>query len=156
MMAGSGDDGITHAACNAHARRRVFEARGNHPQVASVLLAMYQELYDIKDRARGLDPESRLHLRQQESAAVWRRMRQFPDRDPVTKLLPKEVITQAINYLNNHWAALQVYISNPQVPIDNNLTEQLMKQVAIGRKNERRDRADRKQREPERRRNACS
>lgn len=129
------DDGITHAACNAHARRKIFEARANHPQVASVLLAMYQELYDIEDRARGLDALSRLNLRQQESAAVWLRMREYLDSDLVKKLLPKEAISHAIGYINNHWAALQVYVSNAHVPIDNNLTEQLMKQVAIGRKN---------------------
>ena len=129
------DDGITHAACNAHARRKIFEARDNHPQVASVLLAMYQELYDIEDRARGLDALSRLNLRQQESAAVWLRMREYLDGEVVKKLLPKEAMSQAIGYLNNHWAALQVYVSNAHVPIDNNSTEQLMKQVAIGRKN---------------------
>ena len=129
------NDGIIHAACNSHARRKIFEARANHPQVASVLLAMFQELYDIEDRARGLDALSRLNLRQQESAAVWLRMREYLDRDLVKKLLPKEAISQAIGYINNHWAALQVYVSHAHVPIDNNLTEQLMKQVAIGRKN---------------------
>ncbi len=129
------EDGITHAACNAHARRKIFEARDNHPQVASVLLAMFQELYDIEDRARGLDADSRLQLRQQESAAVWLRMREYLDSALVRKLLPKEAISQAVGYINNHWIALQVYVSNPLVPIDNNLTEQLMKQVAVGRKN---------------------
>ncbi len=62
-------------------------------------------------------------------------MREYLDRDLVKKLLPKEAISQAIGYINNHWAALQVYVLNTHVPIDNNLTEQLMKQVAIGRKN---------------------
>ena len=66
---------------------------------------------------------------------MWLRMREYLDRDLVKKLLPKEAISQAIGYINNHWAALQVYVSNAHVPIDNNLTEQLMKQVAIGRKN---------------------
>jgi transposase len=129
------NDGITHAACNAHARRKIFEARDNHPQVASVLLAMFQELYDIETRAIGLDALSRLNLRQQESAAVWLRMREYLDGEIVKKLLPKDAMSQAIGYINNHWAALQVYVSNAAVPIDNNDTEQLMKQVAIGRKN---------------------
>ena len=128
-------DGITHAACNSHARRKIFEARDNHPQVASVLLAMFQELYDIEDRARSLDVLSRLNLRQQEATLVWLRMREYLDSPIVTKLLPKESMCQAIAYLNNHWSALQVYVSNAIVPIDNNSTEQLMKQVAIGRKN---------------------
>ena len=129
------DNNIQHAACNAHARRKIFEARGNHPQVASVLLAMYQELYDIEDRALGVDPAARLELRQQESAEVWRRMREYLDGQEVQNVLPKEDMRQAIGYVNNHWDALQLYLSNGAIPIDNNDAEQLMKQVAIGRKN---------------------
>ena len=49
------DNRITHAACNVHARRKVFEARHNHPQIASVLLAMYQELSDVETQAHGAD-----------------------------------------------------------------------------------------------------
>jgi len=128
-------DDILHAACNAHARRKIFEARSNHPQIASVLLAMYQELYDIEDRARGLDSDGRLELRQAESTLVWQRMREYLDGDVVRKLLPKDAMAAAIGYVNNHWGALQVYVSNADVPIDNNETEQLMKQVAVGRKN---------------------
>ncbi|HRA87601.1 MAG TPA: IS66 family transposase, partial [Planctomycetaceae bacterium] len=129
------NNGITHAACNSHARRKVFEARDNHPQIASVLLAMFQELYDIEDRARHVDAAARLQLRQDEATLVWNRMREYLDGAVVKTLLPKDSMRTAINYLNNNWAALRVYLSNPLVPIDNNDTEQLMKQVAIGRKN---------------------
>lgn len=129
------DSSITHAACNAHARRKVFEARMNHPQVASVLLAMYQELYDVEEQARDADVAARLELRQQHAVGIWKRMREFLDGPMVQSILPKESMAEAIGYLNNHWNALQVYVSNPLVPIDNNDSEQLMKQVAIGRKN---------------------
>ncbi len=40
-----------------------------------------------------------------------------------------------LNYLNNHWEQLQVYLDDGRMSIDNNEVEQLMKQVAIGRKN---------------------
>jgi transposase len=129
------DANILHAACNAHARRKVFEARHNHPQIASVLLAMYQELYDVEDEARGSDQAGRLELRQQKSTLVWARMREYLDCDEVKRLLPKEEMGKAVGYLNNHWHALQVYVSRADVAIDNNAGEQLMKQVAIGRKN---------------------
>ena len=129
------NDDITHAACNSHARRKVFEARDNHPQIASVLLAMYQELYDIEDRARHVDAAARLQLRQDEATLVWDRMREYLDGPVVKTLLPKDSMRTAINDINNNWVALRVYLSNPLVPIDNNDTEQLMKQVAIGRKN---------------------
>jgi transposase len=129
------DNNIQHAACNSHARRKIFEARHNHPQIASVLLAMFQELYDLEDQARPMDAANRFQLREEKSTLVWQRMREYLDGDVVSRLLPKEEMTQAVGYLNNHWDALQLYISHADVPIDNNETEQLMKQVAIGRKN---------------------
>ena len=38
-------------------------------------------------------------------------------------------------YLRNQWAGLVQYLDDGELPIDNNLSEQLMRQVAIGRKN---------------------
>jgi len=128
-------ENIRHAACNAHARRKIFEARHCHPQLASVLLSLYRELYDIEDQARPLSPAARLALRQEKAVAVWERLREALDGDTAKNLLPKDSLNKAINYVNNHWEALQLYLSDPAIPIDNNETEQLMKQVAIGRKN---------------------
>ena len=50
-------------------------------------------------------------------------------------MLPKDKFAEALGYLRNQWDALQVYLGDGRLPIDNNETEQLMKQVAIGRKN---------------------
>ena len=50
-------------------------------------------------------------------------------------MLPKDKFAEALGYLRNHWNELQVYLGDGRLPIDNNETEQLMKQVAIGRKN---------------------
>ena len=41
---------------------------------------------------------------------------------------------EALRYLRNHWQALNAYVSDGRVPIDNNAVERLMKQVAMGRK----------------------
>ena len=49
--------------------------------------------------------------------------------------MPKEPFGQALTYLRNHIDALRVHLDDGVVPIDNNDTEQLMKQVALGRKN---------------------
>jgi transposase len=126
---------IERAACNAHARRKIFEARANHPLLAAQLLAMYRELYDVEDRARELSDEERLSLRTGEAERVWQRMRAVLDSEVVSKLAPKEKIVEALSYLRNHWDALRLYLTDPRLPIDNNDVEQLMKQVAVGRKN---------------------
>ena len=58
---------IRRAACVAHARRKVFDAKSAYPLESSLLLAKFQQLYDIEDRARTLSNDERLALRQGES-----------------------------------------------------------------------------------------
>jgi transposase len=126
---------IARAACNAHARRKLFEANSNHPRLASQLLAVYRQLYDIEDRGRALSIEARQALRSEESAPVWERLRELVDGPAASELLPKDKLAEALQYLRNHWDALRLYLSDGRLPIDNNDVEQLMKQVAVGRKN---------------------
>jgi hypothetical protein len=47
----------------------------------------------------------------------------------------KSVFAKALNYLRNHWDALNVFVEDGRTPIDNNDAEQMMKQIAVGRKN---------------------
>ncbi len=129
------DARIARAACNAHARRKTFDAQDNHPLLAGQVLALYRELYDIEDRGRPLSADERLALRQTEACGVWDRLQALLDSPAATSLLPKEKMSEALAYVRNHWDALRLYLSDPLLPIDNNDVEQLMKQVAIGRKN---------------------
>jgi hypothetical protein len=126
---------IVRAACNAHARRKIFDAREHRPLLSSQFLAAYQELYDIEERGKFLSAGEREELRSLEAHPVWQRMRQLLDGPAASGVLPKEKFSEALGYLRNQWDALQVYLSDGRLPIDNNETEQLMKQVAIGRKN---------------------
>jgi transposase len=129
------DARIVRGACWSHARRKVFEARDNAPQQTSVLLAMIRELFDIEDRGKRFSAEERRALRQRESRGVLGRIRAYLDSDAVARVLPKSLLGKALTYLNNHWDALNVFVDDGRMPIDNNEVEQLMKQIAIGRKN---------------------
>jgi transposase len=129
------DGKIVRAACVAHARRKVFNARDNHPAHAAMLLAMFQELYDIEDRAKPLAPPERQHLRHAEARPIWMRMQEYLASEAITNVMPKEPFGQALTYLRNQFDHLLVYLDDGLMPIDNNDTEQLMKQVALGRKN---------------------
>ena len=73
-----------------------------------------------------------------QSRAVWDRMREEIDSigDRTQQVvLPKSELRKTLNYVNNHWLELTRYIDDPQLPMDNNQCEQLMKQVALRRKN---------------------
>ncbi len=126
---------IRRAACVAHARRKVFDAKESYPLESAVVLAKFQELYDIEDQAKALSPEDRLALRQSAAAPVWADLEAWLDSAAATRALPKSPLGKAIGYLRNHWKPLQTYLADGRVPIDNNDVEQLMKQVALGRKN---------------------
>jgi len=126
---------IQRGACWSHARRKVFDGRGSNPVEASFVLAMIGELYDIEERGKTLTAEQRLELRQRESRPVLERLRAWLDSEAAARVLPKSLFAEALRYLRNHWPALNLYLSDGRCPIDNNDTEQLMKQVALGRKN---------------------
>ena len=68
------DGRIAFSACNAHARRYVFNAREQCAEVSSEILALYHLLYDIEERASRLDPVARLLLRRRESVPLMKRM----------------------------------------------------------------------------------
>jgi transposase len=129
------DARIERAACWTHARRKVLEGCSSHPQQATVLLALIQQLYDIEERTKTFSYDDRRALREREARPVLDRIREYLDSDAVARVLPKSVFAEAVNYLRNHWQALNLYVTDGRMPIDNNDVEQLMKQIAVGRKN---------------------
>ena len=100
-----------------------------------MVLAKVQQLYDIEDRAKTLSADERLALREAESLPIWTSLGEWLDGDAAARVLPKGKFGEALGYLRNHWEPLQLYLTDGLMPIDNNDVEQLMKQVALGRKN---------------------
>ena len=136
-IAAESSGSIVRAACNSHARRK-FEDATDYPADRRKWMKWFQELFDIETRAKSLSSEERLSLRQSESQAIWDAMRTELDTiDHRTEqvVLPKSELRKALNYLRNHWTELTRYLDDPQLPMDNNECEQLMKQVGLGRKN---------------------
>jgi transposase len=126
---------ITHASCNAHARREFVEAESHDPILASQAISFYRPLYDVEERAKTLDAEARWALRQRDAVPIWSRFRRWLDSDPVKRVLPKSEIGKAMGYLRNQWSALQVYLSDGRLPIDNDQSEQILRPWTVGRSN---------------------
>jgi len=128
---------IVRAACNAHARRK-FKQSQAYPEERRQWLIWYQRLYDIEERGKWISAEERLALRQREAVPVWQEIDVWLeqiDRRTSNVILPQSDLGKAVQYVRNHLTELKRYLSVPLLPIDNNETEQLMKQVAVGRKN---------------------
>lgn len=127
------DGRLEFVACWSHARRKVVES-STYTELAEQLLGMILALYDIEERAKDYSAEQRLQLRQRESKLILASIDKWLC-SPITDIvLPKSDFGEALRYLRNHWTALNVYVTDGRIPIDNNSVEQLMKQVALGRK----------------------
>ncbi len=131
------DGAIVRAACNSHARRKIRDSTA-YPKDRKRWLHWFQELYDIEDRGRVMSPEQRLELRQTEAKPIWGAMAVWLEEVKLRTfnvILPKSDFAKALQYIRNHFVELQRYLDDASIPFDNNETEQLMKQVATGRKN---------------------
>jgi transposase len=129
-------DGITLFGCMAHARRKFDKAKDNDPERAEFVLERMKKLYMTEREAREKDLtlEQRKELRIEKSLPVLEELEKWM-REQLPDVLPKSSIGQAITYTLGLWPRLTRYIQNGQVEIDNNLIENSIRIVALGRKN---------------------
>lgn len=124
------------AACLAHVRRKFHDAQTSAPEAAEAM-RLILDVYRVEHEARRLgivrSPAHR-ELRLTAGKAAMQRLHDWLlDQQP--RHLPKSPMGQAIAYALGQWPALQVFLENPAVPIDNNASERALRIVALGRKN---------------------
>ena len=127
--------GITELACLAHCRRKFFDlqAAGRHPLAAEALRRI-AELYAIEAEERDLDSKARLTLRQREARP---RLQALYDWLIATRLTAADGsgLARAIDYTLKRWAAIIRYADSGHRPIDNNRAENVIRPIALGRRN---------------------
>ena len=128
--------GVTLLNCMAHIRREFFEARANNAPVADTALTLIKVLYKIEEKARNLQltPEERLELRQKEAKPVFETLGQWLQAQ-YESLNPASRIAKAVAYALRRWPNMARYLEDGRLEIDNNLTENIIRPAAIGRKN---------------------
>ena len=125
-------------ACLAHIRRRFVDAKKSDPVRAEKVLLYIQALYAIEDKARKekYTPAQRLALRQEEATPIMKLLKKYLDEQYNSgEVLPKSAMGQAISYALGRWKYMERYLENGEVEIDNNLVENAIRPVALGRKN---------------------
>jgi hypothetical protein len=127
---------IVEAGCMAHCRRYFFDARPTAPESASLVLAVIRGLYLIEKAAEdsGFSPEERLRARRIEAIPLLDRLFEFLLAEKL-HALPQSPYGKAIEYALNQWDALKRYTTDGRLSIDNNLAEQALRRVAVGRTN---------------------
>lgn len=127
---------ITLIHCMAHARRYFEQALENNRNLAQHALREIQELYSIERFAREnkLTLVERYDVRQESSMPILNQMHQWL-KENIVKVAPQSAIGKALSYSLSRWDKLMIYASDGRLEIDNNLVENSIRPIAIGRKN---------------------
>ena len=121
--------------CWSHSRRKMVALQDMDCRVAYPL-KLIARLYRIEHLAdtRELTPEARAELRRERSQPVLERLKRWfvatSKNEP-----PSSDLAKAVAYPLNHWEALTRFVKDGRVSLDNNLCEQQLRDVALGRKN---------------------
>ena len=101
---------------------------------AALMVARIQQLYQVEHAGVDLDPEARRVLRHEQSVPLLTQIAGVRQ-DLAQTVLPKSPLGDAIRYLTNQWTALQRFVEDGRLAIDNNRAENQLRVVAVGRKN---------------------
>jgi len=132
------NDAVTLAQCWTHARRPFVDAQDSEPAKSAQMLDMMGQLYaneaHIKDHALQGDEKRAYRLEHSKSVVetiyAWvREQRQRED------LVPKDPFSKALMYIANRELELSVFLSDPDVPMDTNHLERLIRPIPMGRRN---------------------
>jgi len=138
-------EGRTRGGCWGHGRRKFFNALESAPEAEEVL-DLIVDLYAVEWQAqeKGIcGTEAHRLLRQSESAPVVEQIEAWlAKHEPVTR--PKSPLGKAIGYMlekdpetkkKSMKEAMKVFLEDPKVALDNNVSERALRIVALGRKN---------------------
>lgn len=122
---------VENAYCNGHARRYFFKPRLRYPE-AEFYLQQYHEIYKLNSESKGKPPDEVLKLRSQMSfyfesmrARALEELPRYPRGNKYGK---------ALNYFLDNYDGLTLFLTEPDVPIDNNAQERLLRSHVVGRK----------------------
>ncbi len=126
---------ITRLNCWAHARRKFIEVQDMHPAVVDVLQTI-GHLYTIEQACKDsyFTPTQIKEKRQTASVPLLKELYQQLVALKASSI-PNTPLNTAINYSLNRWKGLNIYTYDGTLPIDNNLLENKIRPIALGRKN---------------------
>ena len=122
---------IVNANCNAHSRRYFFTPRLNYPE-AKFYLENYHMIYQLNDDSKGKPPDQVLDLRCQMKPYFEAMKKQAMEEIP--RYPEKNKYRQALKYFLGNYEGLTFFLTDPDVPIDNNPQERLLRSHVVGRK----------------------
>jgi transposase len=133
-----GGSRMVHAACWAHARRKVFDSVKLNPEdrMAAQLVTRIDELFAVDAEARhaAMDHSERHALRGERSRPLLEAMKKEMEAARAA-VLPASALGKAVNYTLSLWEKLTRFLEHPELELSNNWAENSMRPVVLGRKN---------------------
>lgn len=130
-------NGVKEVGCWAHVRRHFNDihvaTKGKSPIAAEALIRI-GELYAIERNIQGQPVEERLAVRQRDAVPKLIQLKVWFE-EQLVKLAPKSTTAVAIGYATRRWPAMTRYCEDGRLEIDNNLVENALRGVSLGRKN---------------------
>jgi len=123
------------AHCWAHARRKlkeIFDRDGSG--IAAEGLRRIAEFYAVEADIRGISPGQRLSARQTRTAPLVAAFGEWLQTQRC-KVSTKSRLGEKLAYIHNQWGGLQTFLTDGRVEIDSNRVENLIRPIALNRKN---------------------
>jgi len=124
----------TRAGCNSHARRKYVDIDDDG---ARQVIELYKEVFAVEREAaqRGiLRAPEHLELRRDRSRTAMEAIKSWCDKH-LDDYTPKSPMGKAIGYIRNQWEPLTVFLDDVEIDPHNNISERLLRIIALGRKN---------------------
>ena len=127
-------DKVQRIACLAHVRRKFIEAGKSCSKEANVVLSLIAEAYKLDNQYRSLSPQERQAKRQLHVKPIFEKLEKYL-RELSEKTLPKAPLMEAISYALKQWVEILRILDDGNFQLDNNIIENKMRPIALGRKN---------------------
>jgi transposase len=125
---------VIEVGCWAHTRRHFDEAVSSRKLEATEIMARIGQLYIIEKESAELSPEQRHQRRQERSRPLmdhlFKRIEELK-----AQTIPSEPLRKAVDYALNQRQALYRYLEDGRLKPDNNIAENAIRPLALGRKN---------------------
>jgi hypothetical protein len=130
-----GDGRIYEVSCWSHSRRKFHDIHVAHASpITTEALDRIGALYGIEEEIRGQSAEIRRSVRQARSKPLLDDLRPWMEKS-LRSLSTKSETAGAIRYALSRWRALNRYVDDGLLEIDNNAAERSLRSVVMGRKN---------------------
>jgi len=127
--------GVTELGCLSHARRKYFDLNAAQANsIAQEALVRIAALYVIEVQGRDMSVDKRARLRQEHAQPLLQSMHDWLLKTRLT-VANGGGTAKALDYSLRRWSALSRYATAGNLPIDNNPVENVIRPIAIGRKN---------------------